>query len=439
VPRVWGFLWTAVALAYVVLALLYLVALALKNLGDAVAYAIAISLELAVLFLAEGVEISVTMLLDKDAEQIPIQCRESFQQLVESRDFHNRAPEKLFMSGRQLLVTIAAVALTFTCEGLSKHWTPEHAPWIVDVFKFGFPVIIILWFAQLLPKYLARANPVTTYAWYFSRALIRTSIGIEKMLYIGAPSDLMLQKISRFIKGIGNELRPSRESYYRTSATLRDGKALEKRQVDILIEDDGSIHVTETFYFKSYAVGFRQVGHKARWEAKIIPCSMKLVEQSSGLPDITSLPDPKLAGPEQVGDLSLYSAEWDCTFRKDIPIGMSFAFEIKYKTEKAATRVPTSSDQIEKDFYGYNVTQIATKLLEVSVRPAAHANITLVDGWAEVKGSKDEVGSDAINVAEGKRVIVEYTDRYRYRVWYPLPSTAFRFYWKLRVRKPPVL
>src|SRR5205807_2495713 len=109
---------------------------------------------LAVLFLAEGMELAVTDLLDKDPEQVGnVRVRAVLHEIQARRDF--------FLANRQVFV-VAVIA--FMSQSTVYPWlfVPGAgrigAPHVASWFSFALTTLTVLWFAQVLPKRLAIRN-----------------------------------------------------------------------------------------------------------------------------------------------------------------------------------------------------------------------------------------------------------------------------------------
>ncbi len=186
---------------------------------------------LVVLYFAEGIELAVADLLDKQPEQIRDETvRNVLAEIQQQRGF--------FFSQRQIFVVtiIAFMTLMVSYEwiyipGFGKNY--ELTFW----FSFIFTTLTVLWFCQVTPKRLAVINSEQ----FLSQSLfLWPAIKLLGRLGLPEPSE----DIVRFMEEHSayrrkRHLRPSRTAHYDTMTHLY-GFSLDRLSVDISIRDDGS-------------------------------------------------------------------------------------------------------------------------------------------------------------------------------------------------------
>ena len=427
-PSLLAAIWWLTAAVLVLWTVAYLMERSFNDAPHAVLYLISIVFLLTVLFYSEGSDVAVSRLCDKDPDQLPEYLRPAFRALQESN------PE-VFISGRQLLAVFAVVALTLLCSRLSNvsnlycgSLTPmaHEMGGLRDAYAFVFPIFFALWFAQLPPKFIAHERPLTAFGWACSRATISVSIFLGRALRVDGPSGKFKNLLLRWQKGTSERLRPSRENYYKDTAVLRDGKALEKVDIAVEVLDDGAVHVIEHFWFKAYAKGFHYIKHDVGWESKIKPGSELCVKQCPV--GWTVPPSEELPVDIEKGK-TYYPMRWEVKLKVDLPVDEYLEYIVEYFTEPSATKATAEG----RDTYIYTVNEVPTAEISVTVLPKSDARFTFTDHHVVVKCSDDE----RVNALEADRVqLCEKDDGYRFTVLYPLLSTRFEFGWNVSGRIP---
>jgi len=387
-----------------------------------------------VMFYGEGTEVAVAMLIDKDPEQVPETIRDGFKALQE-------ANQTLFISGRQLIVVFAIVGMTFLCLKLSDvpvDPSQNLAPfaWLLlaqptrDAFTIFFPTFFALWFIQLPPKFIAHESPLTAYSWQLTRIAIACSMFLGKTLRVEGPSTRVKALLMRLQAANPESLRPSRENYYETSATLRDGKAIESADIDVIVGRDGSVRVVETFRFRAFAKGFKSIPQWSGWEGQIERDTARLVVSEFNGPCNCVVSAPKFEAIEEDGK-QIYSVEWHIDLQFDLPVRSALTFVSSFKTAAGAAKVPPD----KFDFFEYHITKVPTADIVFKIQPDAGVPISFFDGLVTVDTSED----NAINLAEASKIasVGSHGPRgYRFQVRYPLLSTKLRFTWTVRAASP---
>jgi hypothetical protein len=433
--RIFAFLWYVVAVVLVLWAALYLAIHAMREPASVAGYGLGFALLVFIIFYGESTEVAVTRLYDKDPDQIPENLRAGFISLHES----DPVP---YLSGRELLVVVSIVALTLLCDnlsdvarldarGLTRLARTLGLPEFQWTFSLLFPTFVALWFAQLPPKFIAHENPLSTYQWKLTRTTIRLSTFLGRTFHVQGPSKRIMAFMLWVLRAstgpadplIPEKLRPSREHYYKMSATLRDGRGLERVHIVMVIGRDGSVSVREDFRFRAFAAGFRSVSQEVSWEA---PVRQGATLNVVYCPGDYSESGPAFSGPELNSQgKNSYSVKWAVTLTSDLPIGEHVDLQVAYETEAAATQWRIG----ETDFFEYRIKRVPTALLIFEVRPAPDAEFLLIDGNVTANTSED----DRINRNEAERVRINAHRKggYIYTAEYPLFSTDLFFRWEI--------
>ena len=183
-----------------------------------------------ILYYAEGMEIAVADLRDKDVSQLAHEETKAALQEIQ------RDPE-YFFAQRQIFVVaiISFVALTTESHALSVPFYGDvDNRVIVFLVNFLFLNLTILWFCQVLPKRLA----ITNSEQFFSRSLrMKVWPLIQGVGRLNIPGFLGVKP---------RQLLPSRVTHYNISAHLY-GYCVDQYSLDIKLSLDGSATITKTF------------------------------------------------------------------------------------------------------------------------------------------------------------------------------------------------
>ena len=223
-------LW-ALEIILVVIWLSTLWQLALDGKFDDIFWAIVIVGLLIILYFAEGIELAVADLLDKQPEQLSNEiAQDVLREIQEKRGF--------FFSQRQIFVVviIAFMSLMLSYDwlyipGVGKNY--ELSFW----FSFIFTTLTVLWFCQVTPKRLAVIN---SERFLMQSMFLWPIIKLLGTLGLLAPSDhivALMEKWSGYRQK--RHLRPSRAAQYNIMTHLY-GFSLDRRSVEVSIRDDGS-------------------------------------------------------------------------------------------------------------------------------------------------------------------------------------------------------
>lgn len=400
-----------------------------------VAYLAAFFVPLFVLFMAEGAEIATACLQDKEPEQLEQRLQDGFRNL-QDHDGH-------FVSGRQFLVVVWVVFLAF----LAKHLTIVHALsstsffgflkdiYFRDAFAFLFATFIPLWYAQLLPKMLAKNRPLDVYCW--SRFIIWVSTQVGRWFEVGAPSNSAFSLLKGRL-GHATRLLPGKAAHFENSAELRDGKGLVEGKVTIKINPDGSVRVERYFKYQSYGSGFTKIKHVERWTGEIDEAASKFdkVKIPRGFEDYriyTKIDDP---ADKSEARTDFHSIAFEMEFNKEIPVGESIEFWVSVAVGPgAAIKKLNKTDRYQLTFREFPV-----KTYTVYVMPSENATFVVVpDPTREhrgiyVRGASDNVDVNSREAARMARAEPSEpaANGVAYRIEYPLTGSEVTFFWQLQ-------
>lgn len=195
---------------------------------------------LVILYLAEGMELAVTDLLDKDPEQV---ANPAVRALLEDI----QASSGFFYANRQVFVVavIAFMSLTtaypwIAVPGLGLVSSTGARFW----FSFTLTTLTVLWFAQVLPKRLA----IVKSELFLSQCRpIWQLIRLVGMLGLPTPTDAMVALICRWTSyGEHRLLLPSRAVLYSIQTRLY-GYALDRLSTSVLVGKTGAATIRKRF------------------------------------------------------------------------------------------------------------------------------------------------------------------------------------------------
>lgn len=438
-------LWYVIAAILFVLAVTYLTLHILAGISPLfVVGAIAFIFAIPLLFLGEGSEVAVAMLIDKDPDQFDFSTslKREFIKLWRSK----RRNPPAFIIGRQLIVVFAVVVLTFLCgklaelpsldtsnpgfggqlhEQLVTLNTQLREPGVVLAFEVAFPIFLALWIAQLPSKLIAHQDPLRTFSWSLTRYIVSCSLVFGSRLQVERLSLWLTSLVLRAQSAPGESLLPGRRHYYETSALLRGGRALNKAEITVTIGKDGAVTVQEAFEFHAFAEGLQQIPQRVFWEEPFVEYApVKFTKWPDGIGEAPFTPGVPSEKPEMKDGGKMHVLEWDVQFQRRLPIGADIAFELYYKTGPRAMDIKLHDD----NEYFYNVYQVPTKEVIVHIVPAPDAPFVLLERPVEAVASEEA----HVNDREASRVEVITEKRgLRFRVCYPLLNTRFAFKWEM--------
>jgi hypothetical protein len=396
-----------------------------------------ILLLLAVVFVGEGSEVAVAMLMDKDPEQFSeSNVRSNFKRLIAAA---RQSRHSTFISGRQLVVALSLVSLTLLCDHLAEliSTCPESGRWqwicgIRQVFSTNpsrflfallFPSFVGLWLAQLPPKFLAHENPLRTFSWAVTAAVIDMSVALDRRTRLATPSVWLADLIrQRWLPPA--PLGPGRRAYYETSARLRGGTGVTLFHMSVIVKSDGSIAVEEHVRYRSFGPGLSKFPQRVNWQAKIADGSHMEV---SGLPQGITWGGSGPVVEEALFDgATMYSAAWTLDLTGDLPEDHEFDVKLIYTAGAGAMEHTVHAS----DWYAYRVKWVPHEEIVFDVRAADDAPFVLVSPRVELTIVEDE---ETINNAEGDRVHIGRAPSggIRFNVLYPLLATKLKFHWSL--------
>jgi hypothetical protein len=217
---------------------------------------------LLILFFAEGLEIAVADLLDKQASQLGSDSAIRILKEVAA------VPEWFFAQRQVFVVVIISLMSLMTnydyiqvplagcfkpasasanvpqdCQSLLLPYLniPFDAPFW---FSLAFTTFTVLWWCQVFPKRLAIINSERFLA---LSAPLWGLIKIVGMLNIPGPADTLVEIAKRYT-GFSKprHLKPSRPNYYNTAAMLY-GLSVDRASVKLTVRNDGSALIRERF------------------------------------------------------------------------------------------------------------------------------------------------------------------------------------------------
>ena len=405
---------------------------------------------LPLLFLGEGSEVAIAMLIDKDPDQFSRTLQPSFVRLCRS----GRQNPPTFIIGRQLIVVAAVVMLTFLSDNLAElptgklsglcgavaaapglHTTCAWMAWLVRApgfvlaFAILFPTLVALWIAQLPAKFIAHQYPLWTYSWLFTRLIVLASVIVGSRLQVERLSVALSRWLLGFQADQPEKLLPGRRNHFEISALLRGGRALKKAEINIIVQKDGSAKVRESFEFHALAECLQQIPQRTYWETPYASFeSVEFTKWPEGIGEKPSIPGKPKPDPEIKDGETLYALEWDLELPSALPAGSVLAFDLNYTTGPGAMKTKPR----ELDDYFYNVYQVPTEEVLVHIVPAPDAPFILLRRPVSAEASEEE----KVNKREAELVSVAALEDggLHYRIRYPLLNTRFVFNWAVARR-----
>ncbi|MGI5225330.1 hypothetical protein [Actinoallomurus sp. CA-142502] len=195
---------------------------------------------LVLLSFAEGMELAVADLLDKDASQVSDRRTRDLLSAIQRRSGFFFAQRQVFVV---LIVSFASLATSYDWIYV-PFYGETHDSSVTFWFSLCFVTLTVLWFSQVTPKRLAVAN---SEAFLGYSKFVWTAIRAISLLGLPGPTD-QLFALSRRIPAFRHErmLLPSRSAHYNTSAHLY-GFALDKLSTDLSIGRSGAATVRKKF------------------------------------------------------------------------------------------------------------------------------------------------------------------------------------------------
>jgi hypothetical protein len=202
------------------------------------AWAVACLPLLVLLFYAEGLELAVADLGDKDPSQIrDSRVHDTLKEIQGRAEF--------FYANRQIVVVAVIAFITMTLDFDFLYIWPlgeiRH-PFFRFAFNLSFVTLTVLWFCQVTPKRLAIINSELflahgRFVWPLVKAI--------SLLDLPSPTDNIVALFRR-LSGYRNRrlLNLSRSTLYTYSAK-NTGIALDTLKIDVTIREDGTVQLKE--------------------------------------------------------------------------------------------------------------------------------------------------------------------------------------------------
>jgi len=391
---------------------------------NGVFYAIVIVVLLLALRVAEGSEIAVTMVLDRDDEQLaahPVGLNlNTVANLRENLDD--------FVSGRQLLVAILVLALGLACTllervGMATAGMAVEPAWLnsllgfdhPEAYAFWFPIVAVLVFAQLPSKFAAQQHPMGFFAERSTQFVIALSSNLAHYLGLGS--------LMKRFAAPEEAPEPSRLQLYEAAAAFGNGLGLDEANISIAIDQtNGSVTYDGRFVMRAYGrLPTARIPQDDFWDAEVSDCELTIEE----LPEYCGA--TTILGPSEANDAK--AVHWDLAFAAPLKLHDRCAFRVQFRVAAGALRIGIG----ESDYYSYDLERFPVKTLALSVTLEDASAIALREAWVEVDASLEK----RVNEAEMMRVSRNVTTRlsgYQYVVRFPLIGAKYKFGWQMGKR-----
>jgi len=193
-----------------------------------------------ILYFAEGMELAITDLLDKEPNQLRDETVRNLLSQIQSR-------VGFFFAQRQVFVVVIISVLSLTT-AYDWVYVPFYGKMTSPTTTFWFSLVLttftVLWFCQVTPKRLAVIN---SELFLKQSSAVWRLIKIISMLGLPDPSDLLVYGIQRNSKfSHGRYLLPGRAAHYDITTHLF-GFALDRLHTSIRIRPDGSGTIYKKF------------------------------------------------------------------------------------------------------------------------------------------------------------------------------------------------
>ena len=388
-----------------------------------------ICLWIVALYFAEGCEIAVFTVLDRDEDEQELGGTASL--LADLREHIDE-----FLSGRQLVVLILVIVFAAMCEAFAHDASQAAAklgpatplaypyiswafnPLLVNAYSYVFPILTALWLSQLFSKFIAQHRPATFFRAPLAQFAVRLSIALGKNLRVGDVSVLLSERI---LKKRKEEPRiASRSRLYSTLAALKDGFGFERVIANVTIDpDDGSCEVKLHFVVRSYAARGRVIHQDDKWGGPIRNQSLR----------VDAPRNVSLSGPSFNDDKT--QVRWEFALDNPMEVGQQFTFSVQYSVGPGGVK----SGEGSRDEFFYEQKKYPVKHLSVSLRLKDTSVFMLAEGRIEAEVSDDR----SINERESNRFLdcVNAVDSgLDYEVHYPLMGGTSHCRWTI-VKKLP--
>lgn len=392
---------------------------------NGVLFAIVVVVLLFALRVAEGAEIAVTMILDRDDEQLAGHAVSVDMGCVKSL----RTSLDDFVTGRQLLVVTLVLVLGLVCTLLERAgfeaadqqgeplWLSAILKWDrPEAYAFWFPVVAVLVFAQLPSKFAAQQRPMRFFSNPFTQLLITLSSGIGRGLGLG----LLMNQLG----APEGPAEPSRLQLYEAAAAFGNGLGLD--DIDIKIEinpKDGSVAYEGRFVMRAYGrEPSARIPQDDFWDVDVIEPQL-VVDALPTYCGLTTMLGPTIttSGPKGV--------HWDLAFAAPLKLHDQCVFHVRYRVAPGAMK----SGAGDFDFYSYDFERFPAKQLSVTVTLKDTSSFALREASVKVEASLEQ----RVNESEKRRVernIVALNSGYQYIVRFPLMGAKYKFRWQVGQR-----
>jgi hypothetical protein len=387
---------------------------------NGVLYAIVIVVLLLALRIAEGSEIAVTMVLNRDDEQLaahPVGLNlKTVANLRENVDD--------FVSGRQLLVAIIVLAVGLTCTLLERAGTTTagiaaEPMWLngflvldrPEAYAFWFPIVAVLVFAQLPSKFAAQQHPMSFFAEGSTQFIIALSSNLARYLGLGS--------LMRRFAAPEEAPEPSRLQLYEAAAAFGNGLGLDEANISIVIDQtSGSVAYDGRFILRAYGrLPTARIPQDDFWDAEVSDCALTIEE----LPEYCGA--TTILGPNEADEAK--TVHWDLAFAAPLKLHDRCVFRVRFRGAAGAIRIGIG----ESDYYSYDLERFPVKALTVNVTLEDASAIALREAWVEVDASLEK----RVNEAEMMRVsrnVATLLSGYQYVVRFPLIGAKYKFGWQ---------
>ena len=401
-------------LAYAIAPALYLSSL------NGVLYAVVIVVLLFALRIAEGAEIAVTMVLNRDDEQItrhPVR--------VDISAVANlRKGLDDFVTGRQLLVAVLVLALGLLCTllertGAAAAGQKGEPEWLnsllafdrPEVYAFWFPVVAVLVFAQLPSKFAAQRRPMRFFADGLTQLVVRISSTIGGVLRLGS-----------LIRGFATPeepAEPSRLQLYEAAAAFGNGLGLDEASITMNIDPaTGSTEYDGRFVMTAYGrEPSARIPQDDFWDAEISDAQLIIEE----LPEYCGA--ATILGPRE--ENAAKAVHWDLAFAAPLKLHDRCVFRVRYKVAAGSMKIGIG----ESDYYSYDLERFPVKSLIVAIKFTETAAVALREATVEVEASLEKRVNE-LEMTRVSRNIISIPSGYQYAVHFPLIGAKYKFVWQ---------
>jgi len=403
------------------------------NFSAALVAPLVIAVLVFILYYAEGAELAVTKILDRDEDQIPERQHERVRWLREHNDD--------FLTGRQLFVVLAVLLLGLICDWLyrsSVALTSDAAGLVnlsmpvmlrntilfppMKLYAYIFPAFSVLLFAQLYSKFVIHRRPQRFFDAYWTQLVILCSVPVGHVVRLGLPAWLVDAVVK---KQCEDDVGASRLQLYKAQATFRDGIGFEKVSIALTIDPvDGSTHVEELFDLKAFAGGNSEMNQEEGWDGPVLgPPEVDVVDLPEHCGDVWKT-EPIFESDDKI-------VKFDFGFDLPLIAGDAYRFSVNYDVGPKASKVTDN----ESDVFSYDVARYPARLIEFSATLKDYETSAIVLANPRIAVKKVSY-DEAMNAREALRhaggVKKPSPDCISFTVKYPLLPAQYLFTWQVR-------